>query len=81
MKTIKVLSLLLIPALLLTGCKTEITHKYFKQVDKLNVFLGDLQTITTYYFILDNEQVWNVDRKTYYEYEIGDYYVYTTIKI
>lgn len=80
----KILSLLLIPVLLFTGCeepvnqgmevKKEITNKYSEQVQEYNFFLDKYKFVTNYYFVLDYEQEYEVDRQTYHEYEIGDYY-------
>lgn len=85
MKKSKLLSLLLIPALLLTGCeerekvevKKEITNKYSEQVQEYNWFFDKFELVTNYYFVLDFEKEYEVDRKTYHEYEIGDYYTIT----
>lgn len=85
----KILSLLLIPVLLFTGCeepekqvveiKKEITNKYSEQVQEYNFFLDKYKFVTNYYFVLDYEQEYKVDRQTYHEYEIGDYYTITKI--
>lgn len=89
MKKSKLLSLLLIPVLLLTGCeqqetqvvevKKEITNKYSEQVQEYNFFLGKYKFVTNYYFVLDYDIEHKVDRQTYHEYEIGDYYTITQI--
>lgn len=86
MKKGKLLSLLLIPALLLTGCKEDgefvevkkqITNKYSEQVQEYNLLLDKYKLVTKYYFVLDYSKEYEVNRQTYHEYEIGDYYTMT----
>ena len=58
----------------------EITNKYSEQVQEYNWFFEKYELVTNYYFVLDEEKEVEVDRQTYYQYEIGDMYTITEYK-
>lgn len=80
MKKSKLLSLLLIPALLLTGCE-EVKTDYLV-IDKIITQEYDRSHSTwfktvyenAYYLILEDYGAYRVYIEQYYKYEIGDYY-------
>lgn len=52
----------------------EITYKYYEQVQEYNWFLDKYKLVTNYYFVLDEDLEAQVERQTYYQYEVGDMY-------